>query len=281
MTTTSKLSPIRQAFLKLIMASYGPWYLLRLPSDEWHLCWCHNVYDEQAMTSYLIDDGTGGSHCFSTRIEALKEVLKSLDSEIADGGAGYIKARQRALESLVVATNEQDPAAVQNAFAGTSDETDLIEAWLSSDRSQAHEKRMAAKRRATFLAACTEQERREQAFELVARVFADQVAGEVNDAIESAWVAGEPKSVRNAPGLKAGDPMPMPRLAISAGRAVFDIPGRAKHMPVKTPLSKRHTSQGYVSHWQHPTWLNLVVPAVARIIDRLEQEAKVVSPSGR
>jgi hypothetical protein len=275
-----KLSPIRTAFLKLIMASYGPWYLLRGPSGNWHTCWHYDADNEQAMESYLIDDDVDGSYWFSTRRAALKEIIKSLESEIEGGGAWYIAARQRARDSLISVTNEQDPAAAQNDFSGTSDEKELIEAWIHADRREADTKHTAAKERAAYVAACAEQERRERVFEEVVLAFGDQVIEEMNAAIESAWLAGAPKSRRTAHGLKAGEPVPMPQLATVSGRAVFYIAGRSKPLPVKTPLSKRDTSKGYVTHWKHSAWLDVVVPAIAQIIDRLEWEAQAVPPRG-
>lgn len=270
-----KLSPIRTAFLKLIMASYGPWYLLRGPSGNWHTCGHYDADDEQAMESYLIDDDdVDERRCFATRRAALKAILKSLDSEIEAGDAGYIADRRRVRDSLISVTKDQDPGAAQNDFSGTLDETQLIDAWIHSDRRDADAKLAAAKERAVYAAACAEQERRERVFEQVVRVFGDRGIEEMNAAIENAWLAGAPKSRRTAHGQKAGDAVPMPHLAIVSGRAVFCIPGRAKHMPVRTPLSKRDTSKGYVNHWLHSTWLDGVVPAIAQIIDRLDLEAQ-------
>ncbi|MES2017001.1 MAG: hypothetical protein V4484_10945 [Pseudomonadota bacterium] len=279
-----KLSPIRTAFLKLIMASYGPWYLLRGPFGNWYTCSHYDAENEQAMESYLIDDDDDDvdeSYCFTTRRAALKEILKTLDSEIDDGGgAGYVAARQRARDSLIAPTDEQDPVAAQNDFSGTADETQLVEAWIRLDQYEAHAKVTAAKRRATYVAACAEQERRERVFEQVAFAFGDQVIEEINAAIANAWLAGGPKTTRTAHGLKEGDAVPMPQLAIVSGRAVFCISGRVKHLPVKTPLSKRDTSKGYVNYWKHSTWLDFVVPAIAQIIDRHEQEAQTVTSHG-
>jgi hypothetical protein len=274
-----QLTTVRKAFLELIMAVYGPWYLLRAPSGNWHICWCHNIHDEQAMESFLIDDEVDDEYCFPTRRAALKEILKSLDSEIEAGGAGYVAARQRARDSLL-SVNEQDPAAAQNDFSGTSYETELIENWIFSDRREVNAKLTAAKRRAAYVAGCAEQERRERVFEQIVRAFGDQVVEEMNAAIERAWLAGAPKSSLTAHGLKVGDAVPMPQLAIVSGRAVFYSPGRAKHLLVRTPLSKRDTIKGYVNHWQHSTWVDVVVPAIAQIIDRFEREAQTLPPRG-
>jgi hypothetical protein len=268
-----KLSPIRTGFLKLIMASYGPWYLLRLPCGDWYTCWHHDVHDERAMESYLIDDDMDGPSCFSTRREALREILRSLDSEIEAGGIGYVAERQRARDSLILSTNEEDPALVQNEFSGTSDETQLIEDWMRSDRYEAHAQATKAKRHATHVAACAEQERRERVFEQIVMAFGDQVVEEINAVIRRAWLEQPPKSRRTAHGQKAGGIMPMPQLAIVSGHAVFCSPGRAKHVPVRTPLSKRDDMKGYENHWKHSTWVDIVVPAIAQIIDRLEREA--------
>lgn len=268
-----KLSPIRTAFLKLIMARYGPIYLLRRPSGNWHTCWHYDAHDERAMESYLIDDDVDGPSCFSTRRAALREILRSLDSEIEAGGVGYVTQRQRARDSLILSTNEEDPAAVQNEFSGTSDETQLIEDWMRSDRSAAHAKAKEAKRRAAHVAACAEQERRERVFEQILMAFGEQVVEEINAAIKRAWLEQPPKSRRTAHGQKAGEVMPMPQLAIVSGRAVFYSPGRAKPLPVRTPLSAPDMRYGHKNHWQHPTWVDIVIPAIAQIIDWFERDA--------
>ena len=277
-----KLSPLRAAFLKIIMAHYGPWYLLRSPSGSWHTSWHYDVEDEGAMESYLInEDDVDEKYGFPTRRAALKEILKSLDEEIAAGaGASYIEARQRVRDSLISVMSEQDPVATQNNFSGTPDETRLIEYWIHLDRCAADEKLAAAQQHAAHKATCTEQERRERAFEHVVRVFGDKVIEEINAAIENAWLIGSPKSSRTVHGLTAGESMPMPQLARLSGRVVFCSPGRANHLPVKTPLSKRDTRHGYEDHWKHSTWVDIVIPAVAQIIDRLEREAQAVVPPG-
>lgn len=279
---SQKLSPLRAAFLKLIMAHYGPWYLLRSPFGSWHMSWHYDVEDERVMESYLInDDGVDQKYGFPTRRAALKEILKSLDEEIAAGaGASYIEARQRVRDSLISVMSEQDPVATQNDFFGTPYESRLIEYWIHLDRCAADEKRVAAKQHAAFKATCAEQERRERAFEHVVRVFGDKVIEEINAAIESAWLIGSPKASRTAHGLTAGELMPMPQLARLSERVVFCSPGRANHLPVKTPLSKRDTRHGYENHWKHSTWVNMVIPAVAQIIDRFEREAQAVAPPG-
>lgn len=267
-----QLTTVRKAFLKLIMAVYGPWYLLRAPSGNWHICWYHNAHDEQAMESFLIDE-VDDEYCFSTRRAALKEILKSLDSEIEAGGAGYREARLRAMDSLISVMDEQDAASAQNDFSGSCEETRLIETWFWSDRNE-------AKARDAYAAARAEQDRRELVFEHIVRTFGEQVIEAINAAIESAWLAEAPKSRRTATGLKAGETLLMPQLAITNGRTVFRIPGRAKHLSVRTPLSKRDTIKGYVNHWQHSTWQDVVVPAIAQIIARLELEAQAVPPRG-
>jgi len=272
------LSPIRTAFLKLIMARYGPIYLLRGPSGSWHACWSDDAHDERAMESYLIDDGMDAPSCFSTRREALREILRSLDSEIEAGGVGYVAERQRARDSLILSTNEEDRAAVKNEFSGTLAETELIEAWMRSDRYEAHAKATAAKRHAAHLAACAEQERRERVFEQILMAFGDQVVEEINAAIKGAWLEQPPRSRRTAHGQKAGEVMPMPQLAIVSGRAVFYSPGRAKPLPVRTPLSAPDMRYGHKNHWQHPTWVDIVAPAIGQIVDRLEGEARVLPP---
>ncbi|CAH0304721.1 hypothetical protein SRABI118_04535 [Massilia sp. Bi118] len=259
----------------MIMARYGPIYLLRGPSGSWHTCWSNDAHDELAMESYLIDDGMDGPSCFSTRREALREILRSLDSEIEAGGVGYVGERQRARDSLILSTNEEDPSAVPNEFSGTLAETQLIEAWMGSDRYEAHVKATAAKRHAAHVAACAEQGRRERVFEQIVMVFGNQVVEEINAAIKRAWLEQPPRSRRTAHGQKAGEVMPMPQLAIASGRAAFYSPGRAKPLPVRTPLSAPDMRYGHKNHWQHPTWVDIVIPAVAQIIDRFEQDAPV------
>lgn len=106
--------------------------------------------------------------------------------------------------------------------------------------------------------------------------FGDQVVEEINAAIERAWLEQPPKSRRTAHGQKAGKVMPMPQLAILSGRTVFYSPGRAKPLPVRTPLSAPDMRYGYKNHWQHPTWQDVVTPAIAEIVDRLEREAQAM-----
>jgi len=276
---SQKLSLLRAAFLKLIMGHYGPWYLLRSPFGSWHTSWHYDVEDERAMESYLINDDVDEKYGFPTRRAALKEILKSLDEEIAAGaGASYIEARQRVRDSLISAMSEQDPVATQNDFFGTPYEARLIEYWIHLDRCAADEKRAAAKQHAAFKATWAEQERRERAFEHVVHVFGEKVIVEINTAIESAWLIGSPKANRTVHGLTAGELMPMPQLARLSGQVVFCSPGRANHLSVKTPLSRRDTRHGYANHWKHSTWVNIVIPAVAQIIDRLELEAQSAAP---
>ena len=276
-----KLSPLRAAFLKLIMAEYGPWYLLRSPSGRWHTSWHYDVDDEQAMESYLIDDDVDEKYGFPTRRAALKEILESLDAEIEAGaGERYMQARQRVRDSLVSIIDEQEPAAMQNDFSGSAEEAALIESWLGSDRHEVELKIAREKQSAAFKAVCAEQQRREQVFEHVVQVFGNKAIEEINAAIANAWLVGSPKSSRTVHGLTAGEAMPMPQLARVSGRVVFCSPGRANHLPVKTPLSKRDTRHGYENHWKHSTWVDIVIPAVAQIIDRLELEAQTMPYRG-
>ncbi|GAA5012430.1 hypothetical protein GCM10025794_00470 [Massilia kyonggiensis] len=262
------------------MARYGPWYLLRGQSGKWHTCWWHVPHDEKAMESFIFNDDSLDEDCFPTRREALKEILRSLDSEIGAGGAGYITARQRVRDSLISNTNEHDAGVAQNEFLGTPDEAALIEEWIRSDQREAAEYLAAAKRRATFEAACTEQERRERVFEEIVRVFGARAIEEINAAIEDAWLTGQPKISRTVDGLKRDETMPMPQLAVISGAVVFCSSSRATPIPVRTPLSKRDAMNGYVPHWKHSTWLGIVIPALVRIIDRLEREAQASPPNG-
>ena len=256
------------------MDEFGPWYLLRAPTGNWHPLWHHWMLDDTAMESFFMGDGSAFSDEFPSMDEALRVIIRSLDDEIAEGGTHYAASRQRAMDHLLSYRGKPDTTREQNQFAGTKGELDLIESWLSYDRREAQAKRRATSEREAYIAACAEQDRREQAFETVLALFGTQVVEEANAAILDAWQANAPTSRRTAHGQKAGDILPMPQLAMTTKGAVLQTPGRGAAVRIKTPLSKRDNLKGYVDHWKHPTWVEVVVPAVRRIIERLEFEAR-------
>ena len=269
----AKLTPLRTAFLPLVMAKFGPWYLLHAPTGNWHPLWHHWVFDDKVMESFFMGDGSVVSDEFPSMDEALREIIRSLDGEIELGDTHYAAPRQRAMDRLVSIVGNPAMTSGQNDFAGTKAEADLIESWLASDRQEAENRQRAAKKYADYMASCAEQDRREQAFETVLAVFGPQVIEEVNAAIISAWQANAPTSRRTAHGQKAGEIAPMPQLAITPRGAVFQIPGRKAPVRIKTPLSKRDALEGFAEHWKHPTWVEVVVPAMRGIIEKLERTA--------
>jgi hypothetical protein len=267
----AKVTSLRTAFLQLVMDKFGPWYLVRAPSENWHPLWHHWMLEDKALEAFFMGDGSAFSDEFPSIDEALREIIRSLDDEIAAGGTHYVAIRQRAMASLVSNVGKSAAEAEQNNFAGTDAEADLIKHWLDYDQREAEAKQRAARARKAYDAACAEQNRREEAFERVLATFGTQVIEEVNTVIRDAWQANMPTSRRTAHGYNAGEIAPMPQLAITPRGAVFQVEGRTTYLRIKTPLSKRDASKGYVDHWKHPTWVEVVVPAMREIIEKLER----------
>lgn len=267
------LSPTRQAFLALIMGSYGPVYVLYGPAGAWHLCWFHDAYDDLAMRSYLLEDDEQGTNSYSDQHTALKAALESIDSEISAGAVGYDEVRQRLLDDLVSILSEPAAVGPKNKFSGTTEESRLVDAWHRLDRQEVDRKREAKRKREEFDKILAEQVRREQAFDLIIQAFGEEAVDEINAAIEQAWATHVPKATRARPGLKVGDTLPMPRLVLKSGRASFHCPSRATAVPARTPLSKPDWQKGFVPHWHHVTWTAVVIPAMEVIVNRLADEA--------
>ena len=231
------LSQTRQAFLALVMGSYGPVYVLYGPAGFWHLCWFHDAYDDQAMRSYLLEDDEQRTNSYSNQHTVLKAALESIDSEISAGAVGYDEVRQRLLDDLVSVLNEPGTVGPKNKFSGTTEESRLVDAWHRLDRQEVDRKRETERKREEFDKILAEQVRREQAFDLIIQAFGEEAVDELNVAIEQAWSTHVPKATRARPGLKVGDTLPMPRLILKSGRASFHCPGRATAVPARTPLS--------------------------------------------
>lgn len=272
------LDRVRLLCLRSVMADYGPWYLLRMPSGLWSIAWVHTLQSRERLEwHFLQSESVDGEYTFDTRADAMREIINSFDKEVHANPAGntaYRSAAVQALGRLLSGAMEE----TQNDFAGTPAESRLLRSWLEDDEYQANLKKAAIALLAARQAAAAEQDRRERVFDQIVRVFGAKAVEEINHAIGQVWQEMAPTIKRAARGISAGSPLPMPQLMIINGRPAFDC-GRAKPLPIRTPLSKPDALDVFRSHWKNPAWQR-AEGLIGAIIDRLEVEAKTLPSSG-
>lgn len=265
----TRLDALRQLYLRSIVATYGPWYLIHMPSGLWSIAWCHTIHCRERLEGHLLEtDEVDGQYTFATRAAALKGIIASFDEDHNTSSDNNYPERTEAVNALAGLLSGAVPEST-NQFTGTPAEANLLDMWDIEDRGERNLKKAIAAAEAAHDAATAEQERRERVFKHILEYHGTRVIDEINGVIAKVWRDLKPTVKGKA------DAMPMPQLAVIEERLVFEC-GRAKPTPVRTPQSKREWKV-IMSHWKNPAWQE-VERLIAPIIDRFEAEARFVRP---
>lgn len=102
-------------------------------------------------------------------------------------------------------------------------------------------------------------------FQAVASMFGEDLIRDCNAAINTVWTERKPVWPN---GKKKDQPRAMPYLAITDGFVLLftgNRPGDSRK--IRTPLMNNFSMSGVEAFWQYTEWKDVVVPALAAVID--------------
>lgn len=103
-------------------------------------------------------------------------------------------------------------------------------------------------------------------FQAIAATFGEELIRDCNAAINAVWDERKPVWPN---GQKKGQPRAMPYLAVAEGTVLLFTGNRpGDSQKIRTPLVKRLTVSGSEPYWRYTEWQDVVVPALAAVIDR-------------